>query len=222
MRRRIRSRVGCERGHVGKLMSGLADIGADLLAVAAAIGLVTRDSQGEWQMYSDFFEHPLQKLRTLLTDASQQTALLQALELLAPAQSAQAPAGTVHYHPLLSAGGPGQLYLTVAISASGQSDRVELGIAGELASQAAGPTTRLTAEVPLIRATNQHDASGKITSTTLEVLLEAQDGTPLRVALSVPLDALGSEITAAILIGGQSAVAESPLGMYQVQVTRVD
>jgi Family of unknown function (DUF6603) len=109
-----------------------------LLDVAQAVGLVspTQDIDGGW------FEDPLQRIETILTDDGQRTALFNLLDDVLPPQPVTgAPAGS-KWHPLLGVQTAGNVYLTIEESGG----VTQLGLGGHFG----GGVASIFAEIPVL------------------------------------------------------------------------
>lgn len=130
---------------VPELTDELADLGKAIGLLNAAGGL-----DGSW------FNTPVDKLRTMLSDSDQREALLGLLDALLPPN---APAGVPvneKWHPLLGSQPRGNVYLTVLEESGG----VTVGVAGHYGSPAIGGniTAEITGTLPLVKAGATVDA----------------------------------------------------------------
>jgi len=183
-------------------VSVLADLEAEVLALATALGLTTLGQDGSHALNADFFAHPLTALRGILSNASQREGLLQALDaFVPPVPPAVLDGDGTRYHPLLGQGNAGQLYLKVTAGEA----LVDVGLAAEL--RGAGATApALTVDVPLVRG-----ADGSLTV----LLADGAAGPPLKVALRVPMSNPDGAITGSLLLGGQAQA-----GTFRIELTQ--
>ena len=79
-------------------------------SLVRAIGLLGPDGRVD----PEWFEHPLHDLRTIVSNPFQRAALLELLDLAAPSVPGGAGTTDERWHPLLDAGGRGNVYLVVA------------------------------------------------------------------------------------------------------------
>src|SRR6516225_4911923 len=124
-------------------MPTAAGLANELTDLGKAIGLVKDDGE----LNSDWFNHPLDYLGSMLT-GTQRAATLRMLDaLLPPANLAGLPAGET-WHPVLGDQPRGNVYITLNTAGAG----VKFGVAADVGSAAgsAGITARLGIQCPLI------------------------------------------------------------------------
>lgn len=96
-------------------MIDIGGLSGELADLAKTIGLL-KDDGG---FNAAWFNNPLTSLETVLSNEPQRRALLRLLDaLLPPLRSSRVPTGE-KWHPLLAAGQPGNLYLTVRDTGGG-------------------------------------------------------------------------------------------------------
>ncbi len=118
-------------------MSLTAQVSPELLSLAKAVGLVGPDGKVE----SAWFQHPLDSLRTILSDSHQRAALLSLLDLAVPSVADPAGGGA-RWYPLLDTAARGNVYLTV--------DGSVIGVAASLETPPTTPSARAAVRVPLV------------------------------------------------------------------------
>jgi large repetitive protein len=128
-------------------MSVAAGMDRELANAATALGLLG----GDGNLDPSWFEHPLNHVGRLLKDTTQRKAFLDLVDaLLPPDGNGAAPAGE-HWHPLLGAGHPGNVFLTVRGDGSGP---VVIGVAaaahGPAGAGAGDLSATATASLPLL------------------------------------------------------------------------
>lgn len=127
------------------------ELGPELLDLGRLLGLI--DEGGG--LNSAWFESPLTRLESIVSDATQRAALLRLLDALLPPASLPGVPDDEKWHPLLGDRPGGNLYLTVK-SAGG---RVLLGVGGDF-GHAGGPGlgANLRAQLPLVSAASHIQA----------------------------------------------------------------
>lgn len=119
-------------------MSGTIE--RELLDAAKAVGILTASGG----LNAAWFQHPDQKLSTILSNPEQRAAFLDLLDAVAPhANIPGLPAGE-KWHPLLGNQPRGNLYLSV-----NSAGPVVFGLAGELKG-GASPAASLRAHLPFV------------------------------------------------------------------------
>ena len=114
-----------------------AQVSPELLSLAKTVGLVGPDGKVD----SAWFEHPLDSLRTILSDSHQRAALLSLMDLAIPSVGDPA-GGAARWYPFLDAAGRGNIYLTV--------DGSVIGIAASLQTPPMVPAAKVSLRVPLL------------------------------------------------------------------------
>src|SRR5580765_1454087 len=110
-------------------MSLTAQVSPELLSLAKAVGLVGPDGKVE----SAWFQHPLDSLRTILSDSHQRAALLSLLDLAVPSVADPAGGGA-RWYPFLDTAARGNVYLTV--------DGSVIGVAASLETPPTTPSAK--------------------------------------------------------------------------------
>ncbi|MFN8204007.1 MAG: DUF6603 domain-containing protein [Solirubrobacteraceae bacterium] len=145
-------------------MSLTITLDPNVAAVLRTVGLFDADDH----LVAEWFQDPMARVRTVLSDPVQRAALKQVLDDVL-GSAAGAPAG-VAWHPLLEDSPRGNVFLTVAGEV--------VGVAAQVSTPAdASPRASLGVRLPLV------DASG----TELRAIAATADG-PLELALDLELD----------------------------------
>jgi hypothetical protein len=166
----------------------ISELGSEVVAVATAIGLLKSSGPGSVQLKTDFFSSPADHLAKMVSDQSQRTALLDAIDGLLPQGTPGSLNGSGRaYHPLLHTDptARGQLYLSVERASNTAGARVDLGLAAEVQASGGGPA--VTAELPLLYAQGT-----SVTPTA------GTDAGPLTLELRVPMPSTGGHIGVAL------------------------
>ena len=138
-----------------------------LASLTRALGLVGPDGGVD----AGWFEHPLDRVQKVLARPHQRAALFQLLDGTLPPESAGDARGGARWHPLLDAGGRGNVYVTV--------DGGRVGVAAAIETPAdVLPRVRASLRLPLVDT-----AGGAV------VAVAGSPGAPLEVALEAGLGA---------------------------------
>ena len=125
-------------------MATTVEFGPEIVSLCKLIGLF----DGGGNLDPNWFNDPLTRLESILSNPPQRDGLLQMLDALLPPDSApELPAGD-KWHPLLGAQPYGNLYLTVHDDGGG----VLIGLAGEFGASGPTPTGKLVVRLPLIHS----------------------------------------------------------------------
>ncbi|MDC3960917.1 alpha/beta fold hydrolase [Polyangium jinanense] len=145
-------------------MSATSHVSPQLLSLARAIGLVAADGYVD----AGWFDNPLDRLRTIVSNAHQRAAFLGLLEEILPSMPVSGFDGDARWYPLLSPTGRGNVYLTI------QGELI--GVAASLETPAAmTPGARASLRLPLVDVSNGTVvAVAGSAEAPFELVLEAQ------------------------------------------------
>src|SRR4051794_14780232 len=97
-------------------MSGV-DVGGELHALGVALGLLDADDN----LRTDWFADPLARLRRILIDPVQRSAVLDAIDAMLPEDPDGPDAAGETWHPLIDdATSPAQLFITLVRTQTGE------------------------------------------------------------------------------------------------------
>lgn len=124
---------------------------SELLDAGQALGLI----DGSGNLDPDWFDSPVGHLESILTNDTQRAALVKALEGLLPSDTGAPATSSEHWHPLLGAGRPANVYLVVTEDGTGPVTLSAAVAASGPEANLSDPTqvsARLAVRVPLITA----------------------------------------------------------------------
>lgn len=135
----------------------------ELESLVRAIGLMAADGAVD----PDWFEHPLERLRTIVSNPVQRAALLDLLDRIVPPEPGGSGSATsARLYPLLDRNGPGNIYLSV--------DDTTLGVVAAIATPViAVPRARVECRLPLVDLSNGLRAIAGSPGAPLTLSLEA-------------------------------------------------
>lgn len=179
-------------------MIDIGGLSGELADLAKTIGLL-KDDGG---FNAAWFNNPLTSLETVLSNEPQRRALLRLLDaLLPPLRSSRVPTGE-KWHPLLAAGQPGNLYLTVRDTGGG----VLVGLSADYGTDGPPVAASIGASVALVRA-----------GSSVAVIAGSDDG-PLTAQLRVTVNivpAAGGGITLRA-VAVKATVSDSGVALHVV------
>ena len=131
-------------------MSNFAGLSGELADLAKTAGILTPDGEFNAAWFNDPLGATAPSLRTIMSNAEQRHALLRLLDLLLPPATGPGIPANEKWHPLLSGGQAGNVYVTVREESGG----AVIGLAGDYgtAADAAPVSARLSVTVPVISA----------------------------------------------------------------------
>jgi len=160
----------------------VTDLPGEVLAAATALGVVSNGS-----LSADFFQHPLDHLRRIVTDSQQRSALLTALDALLPppddlAGGSDATSKTTR-HPIVRTS-HGALALAITRSGSASDPTVVVGLWGTATHEVSGCSIEL--DIPLVRG-DDSGAAVVVGSAQSPIAM----GVDVPVGLTRPADPIG-------------------------------
>ena len=115
-------------------------LGPELLDIAQAVGLVS----GTGDLDPSWFGDPLQRLESVLTNATQRAAVLDLLDQILPPQVVAGAPQDEKWHPLLGTQPDGNVFLTV-----NDSGPIVIGVGGQYGGSSSSPSAALLFELPI-------------------------------------------------------------------------
>jgi hypothetical protein len=192
-------------------VSVTVQLSPELGALAKAIALIGPDGSVDPR----WFDAPLERLRTILSNSQQRAALLDLLEELLPSAPPEGVPGTARWHPLLDPAWPGNVYVVV--------DGDVIGLAAAIGTKGSKPGARASVLLPLV----------DLSSGTVEVVAGSSRG-PLEIEVHAAWDPdahpSGIGVRATVDLEGRGALrvafddldAARPGARIELDPTRLD